>query len=103
VCVIEVEGEVDMLTAPALAQVVREDGSFDALVLDLAKVSFVSLAGMRLIASLYRRLSRRGGGVALAAVQHNVARVLEISGLAEAVLIADDVPAAIRLLVEPVD
>jgi anti-sigma B factor antagonist len=92
-----------MMTAPTLAHVVREDGSFDALVLDLAKVSFVSLAGVRLIVSLYRRVSRRGGGFALAAVHHDVARVLEITGLADAVLIADDVPAAIRLLVERVD
>jgi anti-sigma B factor antagonist len=101
--VVEVEGEVDMLTVPPLADAVREDGSFDVLVLDLAKVSFVSAAGVRLIVSLYRRLSRRGGGFALATVHRNVARVLEISGLAEAVAIADDVPAAIRLLVERAD
>ena len=92
-----------MMTAPTLAHVVREDGSFDALVFDLAKVTFVSLAGVRLIVSLYRRMSRRGGGFALAAVHHDVARVLEITGLAEAVLIADDVPAAIRLLVQRAD
>jgi anti-sigma B factor antagonist len=101
--VVEIEGEVDMLTAPTLVEVVRDDRSFDVLVLDLAKVSFVSAAGLRLIVSLNRRVSRRGGGFALAAVHRNVARVLEISGLAEAVLIADDVPAAIRLLVERAD
>jgi hypothetical protein len=36
--------------------------------------------------------------MALACVQPNVARVLELSGLADALLVADDVPAAIRLI-----
>ena len=53
--------------------------------------------------SLYHRLARRGGGIALACAQRNVARVLEISGLTEVLLVADDVPAAIRLLMERAD
>jgi anti-anti-sigma factor len=95
--VVEVEGELDILTVPKLAAAVG-DGGFDTLVLDLAEVSFMSSAGLRLIVSLHRRLSREGGGLALAALQRHVVRVLEITGLAEALVIAGDVPAAVDLL-----
>jgi anti-sigma B factor antagonist len=96
--VVEVEGEIDILTAPALASALCDDhASADALVLDLAKVPFVSSTGLRLIVSVHRRLSRRGG-LALAGLHANVAHVLEIVGLADALLVAADVPAAVRLL-----
>src|SRR5439155_3948851 len=88
--VVEVEGEIDILTAPMLAAALCDDhASADALVLDLAKVPFVSSSGLRLIVSVHRRLSRRGG-LALAGLHANVARVLEIVGLADALLVAAD-------------
>ena len=98
--VVEVEGEIDILTAPTLAVALGDDdGRAEALVLDLAKVPFVSSSGLRLIVASHRRLSRRRG-LALAGVQRNVAHVLEIVGLAGTMLIAADVPAAIRLLAD---
>jgi len=96
--VVEVEGEIDILTSPTLAVALDDDDArVDAMVLDLAKVRFVSSSGLRLIVASHRRLSQRGG-FALAGVQPNVAHVLEIVGLANALLIAADVAAAIRLL-----
>src|SRR5436190_19480407 len=96
--VVEVEGEVDILTAPRLAVPLGDDdGRAEALVLDLAKVPFVSSTGVRLIVASHRRLSRRRG-LALAGMPPNVAHLLEIVGLANVLLIAPDVPAAIRLL-----
>ncbi|TMM00118.1 MAG: STAS domain-containing protein [Actinobacteria bacterium] len=87
--IVRVAGEVDILTAPKLAATVRDDDAFDTLVLDVAKMPFITL---------HRRLSRRGGGVALASVQPFVARVLEIVGLADTLPIAPDVRTATRLL-----
>jgi anti-anti-sigma factor len=101
--VVELEGEIDRLTAPALAGAVRDDGSFDAIVLDLTAVSFVSAAAARLIMSLSRQLSRRGRGVALATVHRHLAPVLELGRFGEAVLVADDAAAAIRMLGERAD
>ena len=98
--VVEVEGEIDILTAPALATALCDDhASADALVLDLAKVPFVSSTGLRLIVSAHRRLSRRRG-LALAGLHANVVHVLEIVGLADALLVAADVPTAIQLLAD---
>ena len=96
--VIRVQGEVDLLTAPGLVEALRDDGSFDSLVLDLAEVPFMAGSAVRLVVSLCRRLSARGTGVALAAVRRDVVRVLEITGLGDGLVITEDVPAAIRLL-----
>ena len=95
--IVEVEGEIDILTAPALAQALRDDGGPGGLVLDLGKVPFISASGLRLILSAHRRLSRRGG-LALAGVRRNVGHVLALVGLGDVLLMAADVPAAIRLL-----
>jgi anti-anti-sigma factor len=101
--VAEVEGDVDLLTAPRLMGAVNRHSAFDAVVFDLRKVPFVSWRGLGLIASLGRTLTRRGGGVALVGLQPLVTRLLETVGPPETLLIAPDVPAAIALLTAPGD
>ena len=54
--VVEVEGEIDILTARHLAAAVRDRDAFDVVVLDLAKVHFMGAAGLAFISSLRRRL-----------------------------------------------
>jgi anti-sigma B factor antagonist len=88
--IVEVEGEIDLLTAPKLARALRDDDAFDAVILDFAKVPFMGSAGLGVIAALHRRLARRGGTVVLAAVHPNVQLVLEISGLLDALVVAAD-------------
>jgi len=92
--VVEVEGEVDILTAPKIAAALRDDDAFDAVILELAKVPFMGSAGLGVIVSASRRLSKRGGAVALAALQPNVHRVLEISGLLDTLLVTADLHGA---------
>src|SRR5947208_9753654 len=96
--IVVVDGEVDILTAPKLAAAVKDDDAFDALVLDVAKMPFISSSGLRVVVSLHRRLARRGGGVAVVAAQPFVKRILEMVGLIDALVLAADVPTAIRLL-----
>jgi anti-sigma B factor antagonist len=96
--VVVVAGEVDVLTAPQLGAAVDDEEAYDDLVLDLAAVPFMSSVGLGLVSSVNRRQTRRGRGFALASVKGDVERLLEITGLTEALLIADTVPAAIDLL-----
>jgi anti-anti-sigma factor len=98
--VVAVEGEVDVLTAPRLGAVVDDDEGFDDLIIDLSKVPFMSSVGLGLISALHRRLARRRAGLAIAGVQGDVERLLEVTGLVEVVLVADDVDEAIELLAE---
>jgi anti-anti-sigma factor len=96
--VVAVDGELDVFTAPQLGAAVDDEEAFDDLVIDLARVPFMSSVGLGLLSSVNRRQTRRGRGLALAAVRDDVERLLEITGLTEALLIADTVPAAIDLL-----
>jgi anti-sigma B factor antagonist len=98
--VVEVEGEVDVLTAPQLGSAVDDDDNFDELVIDLTKVPFMSSVGLGLISRLHRQLKRRRTGLALVGVQDDVLRLLEVTGLIEVVLVADDLDEAIELLAE---
>jgi anti-sigma B factor antagonist len=98
--VVEVEGEVDVLTAPRLGAAVDDDEGFDELIIDLSKVPFMSSVGLGLISRLHRQLKRRRAGLALVGVQADVLRLLEVTGLVEVVLVADDVEEAIDLLAD---
>ena len=96
--IVEIEGELDILTAPTLAGAVKDDDAFDALVVDFGKMPFISSAGLSVIVALHRRLSRRGGAIALVAVEPFVREIVEIVGLADVLIFAADVPSAMRLL-----
>ena len=96
--VVEVEGEVDVLTAPQLGAAVDDEDAFDQLIIDLTKVPFMSSVGLGLISRLHRELSRRRAGLALVGVQQDVMRLLEVTGLLEVVLVADDIDEALDLL-----
>ncbi|MDX2274997.1 MAG: STAS domain-containing protein [Hyphomonadaceae bacterium] len=58
-------------------------GAKRALVVDLADVSFMASMGLRTLMTCARAISSKGGRIALAAPQENVARVLETSGAAD--------------------
>jgi anti-anti-sigma factor len=98
--IVAVAGEVDVLTAPRLGAVVDDDEGFDDLIIDLSRVPFMSSVGLGLISRLHRRLAPRRAGLAIAGVQGDVERLLEVTGLVEVVLVADDVDEAIELLAE---
>jgi anti-sigma B factor antagonist len=96
--IVKVAGEVDVLTAPRLGEAVDDEDAYDDLVVDLADVPFMSSVGIGLISSVNRRQTRRNRGFALAAVKGDVAAMLEITGLTEALMVGETVSDAIDLI-----
>ncbi|MBF0325799.1 MAG: STAS domain-containing protein [Alphaproteobacteria bacterium] len=66
-----------------------------ALVLDLAKVDYVSSAGLRVLVMASQRAMGLGRGFAVCNLQEDVAEVMEISGLEEVLNVCEDLGAAI--------
>ena len=77
-------GRIDGNTAPAFELAIRkaQDKGHYKLVLNLAAVSYMSSAGLRILISSSKEAKKhRGGEVRLADVNERIADVLDLSGL----------------------
>jgi anti-anti-sigma factor len=78
--VVKLVGRLDTATAPQaereIAPVVT--GSRKAVVFDLAELTFISSAGLRVLLGARKELSARGAQVHLVNLQPQIAKVLEI-------------------------
>lgn len=96
--VLRVSGEVDMLTAPTLADHVRRhfDGPARALVFDLTGVDFLGSAGLAVLAEAATHASEAGVPIRVVATSHAVLRPLQVTGLDGVLATTPDVATAVR-------
>jgi anti-sigma B factor antagonist len=81
VVVIELEGELDSRSAPAVQQrVVRQLEHGGRLLLDVTALTYVSSAGLRTLLLAYRRAVAAGGRVALTGVSTELAEIMQATG-----------------------
>ena len=94
VCVAHLSGELDMATAPLLAEYLREQTAArpTELVLDLGGVTLLAAAGLALIVKALNNDSGIHGRLHLAGVAGNrpVERVLRLTGLTSILDVHDD-------------
>lgn len=97
--VMAVDGEVDMRTAPVLAEEVgrhfRTDGR-RPLVFDLTGVDFFGSAGLAVLAEAQAKATQLGSSVWVVASTRTVSRPLEITGLDSLLNVVTDLAAALR-------
>ncbi|MFC8513290.1 STAS domain-containing protein [Streptomyces sp. NPDC057257] len=93
--VVELRGEIDILTALPLS--VRIDaltaGVCPDLVLDLRPVTFIDCSGLRLLCQAHNRVRDQGGRLRLVADRDRLMRVLRPARLAGVFEIHPDLPA----------
>jgi anti-sigma B factor antagonist len=77
------EGRIDTMTAPELEKKFSEilDGVTD-LVLDMAKVAYISSAGLRVILKVQKRMLCQGS-MKLIGVNDSIQEVFEITGFSD--------------------
>ena len=75
---IHVGGDVDLATAPQLAEALEVDGE---IVLDLADLAFLDAAGIGVLARAHERVRRRGDCMVIVHARPMVRRLLQITGL----------------------
>lgn len=81
--VIELRGELDVVTVPALKTRLHSllDGSVPRLILDLSGLTFIDSAALNALVIADRRARQLGVVLALAGPQRIVARVLSLTAL----------------------
>lgn len=77
-----IEGSVDTLTSPQLEGEVKTEGVSE-LVFDLAKVSYVSSAGLRVFLMTHKKMLQAGGKMVVARPQEAVRKVFDLTGFSK--------------------
>ena len=76
-------GRLDTQTAPQLSEKVQsDDGDVERLVLDMSGLEYISSAGLRVILSLDKQMSKRRG-MMVTGVSDTVMEVLEATGFTD--------------------
>lgn len=82
-CVVELEGELDLemvgLVKPRITSML--EGGCSSFVLDMSRVKYADSSALGLIVWLNDRVEPLAGRIVAAGADHNVARILELSGL----------------------
>ena len=93
--VLTVTGDLDLATAPELTSlgVALVDAGAADVIVDARRLAFCDSSGLSALVQIANRLPERR--LAIAAPTPIVRRVLEMSGLVDAFLVADSVPDAV--------
>ena len=80
---IALEGRLDTMTAPELeAELKKELGSAESLILDFSKLDYISSAGLRVLLSAHKTMAGKGG-MKVTNVNEIVKEVFDVTGFAD--------------------
>ena len=95
--VIDVQGEIDMYTAPRLRELLIDlvsKGSYQ-LVVNLDKVGFLDSTGLGVLVGVLKRVRAHDGSLDLVCTQQRILKIFRITGLTEVFDIYETVNQAI--------
>jgi anti-sigma B factor antagonist len=97
VTVVTIDGPVDTVTAPRVAEALQAEvaAGRHRLVADLKGTSYVSSAGLRAFLATVKLARSAGGDLRLGAVQPSVHQVFDLAGFTTIVRFFDDVDGAV--------
>lgn len=83
ICIVSLDGEVDVYTAPRLkeALVSAIEGGCSNVVVNLEGVGFIDSSGLGVLVSALRRARERDGVVRLVCTRDNILKIFRITGL----------------------
>ena len=81
---IALEGKLSVATSPDLESAITSlPETITTFVIDLAKLDYISSAGLRVLVSTEKLASRRGGSMKLLHPNEEVSEVFDMTGLAD--------------------
>jgi len=83
VCTVELEGEVDVYTAPRLKEelVSHIEGGCSHVIVNLDQVAFIDSSGLGVLVGALRRARERDGAVRIVCNRENILKIFRITGL----------------------
>ena len=85
---VRITGRVDTTTAPALEQELKAcSAECSELVLDFAEVEYISSAGLRVLLSTHKTMSKKGS-MALRNVSDDIMEIFDVTGFSDILNIA---------------
>ena len=81
--VLDLEGEVDVYTAPLLRQAIVDlvDGGAKHVLINLERVDYLDSTGLGILIGGVKRLKEQGGALRLVGPSARITRIFEITGL----------------------
>ncbi len=99
VTVVTLKGDIDAKSAPEVqAEVLSFAQPGTKLLLDMTEVPFMSSAGLRMLLSVYRKLSATEGKLVLAGVAEGIVDTMSVTGFLQFFPLAGDVESGLTLL-----
>lgn len=82
-CVLSLDGEVDVYTAPRLKEAIVEqvDSGCANIIVDLEGVGFIDSSGLGVLVSGLRRAKEKDGTIRLVCTRDTVLKIFRITGL----------------------
>ncbi|MCA9298636.1 MAG: anti-sigma factor antagonist [Phycisphaerales bacterium] len=97
--VVAIAGDLDTSTSrTVMDRTIPLAESSGRLILDLSRVGYMSSAGLRVVLSLYRRVSSQGGDLVLVGVADEIRDTMEITGFLDYFSTHETIDEAIRAL-----
>jgi anti-sigma B factor antagonist len=99
VTVVEISGDIDSNTAPQAQERVLplvQPGS--KILLDMSGVEYMSSAGLRILLSMYRQISRGDGGIVLVGLGEEIKDTMSVTGFLNFFMTRDTVDEGLQAL-----
>ena len=78
-----IDGRIDTTTAPALEQELKDSyDSCETLILDFTDVEYISSAGLRVLLSAHKTMSKKSG-MKLRNVSEDIMEIFEVTGFVD--------------------
>jgi anti-sigma B factor antagonist len=97
--VVVVAGDIDSNSAPqAQEQILPLVQPAAKIILDMSGVEYMSSAGLRMLLSMYRQVSRQNGGIVLVGLAEEIKDTMSVTGFLNFFTIRDTVDEGLRAL-----
>ena len=80
---VALEGRLDTVTAPELEASLGELAGLTKLIIDMAKLVYVSSAGLRVLLAAQKKMDRNGGSMTLRNANEEIKEIFEVTGFDE--------------------